>query len=254
MPKAGNGFWSRLAAAFRPCATSTSATDLPEVGDDGLLAEPAHYPDPGGEDIAAERSGNPLTRWSKRDQTIARLQEGYDKVNQVVEEIQKHLAQQGERTDRICTSLEQLARAMSDMPAVARQQGQSLEAMAGALETGNARMKQIVDAMDEIPKVSRTQTEALTGIKRQLEVSGEQNLVASQTMERLSTAITSLGDLGTAQFEALRQMSSKTDTQAEVLHKLVARQSKRFTMLFIVTVVLAAAAITVAIVGLAARG
>ncbi|MCL2330833.1 MAG: hypothetical protein FWC56_05985, partial [Phycisphaerae bacterium] len=214
-------FWQRLKELFTVSQPKNeSKSQLPAVGEDGLLLEPVEYPESNGNnnetDAAAnsagsERSTNPLVRWGRREQALNRLQEGYDRVSLVVEEIQKHLAQQGERTERICTALETLARSMSDMPNLARQQAQTLEVMSGHVEAGNARMHQIVEAVGEIPKASRAQTETLGGIKRQLEVTGEQNLVTSQTMEKLSTAIAALGEINSMQIESLRQMNSKTD-------------------------------------------
>lgn len=245
-------FWSRITGAFRKNAGNGNSPDLPEIGDDGLLAEPVDYPEPvGGECDPVERTANPLTRWSRREQTLVKLQEGYDRLNDVIEEIQKHLVQQGERSERICTSLEQLARAMSDMPALQRQHAQSLEAIAGNIEAGNARMQQVAESVSELPKASRSQTEAISGIRKQLELSGEQNVVTFQTMEKLSHAISALGDVNTTQIEALNQMNRKADDQTEQLGKLIARQNRRFIMLFVVTIVLAVGAITAAILGLA---
>lgn len=248
--------WSRLADLFRRNRNiGNNATDLPSVGDDGLLADAAEYPDaPAVESEAAgERTGNPLMRWGRREQALSRLQEGYERVNQVIEEIQKHLAQQGERTDRICNALETLAKSMGDVPVLGRLQAQTLEAIAGQIESGNARVHELAESVGELPKASRAQTDTLNGIKRQLEMSGEQNLVTSQTMEKLSTAIATLGELNATQGEALRQMNLKADDHNERLNHLVSRQNKRFIMLFVVTVVLAIAAISTAIVALAVR-
>jgi chromosome segregation ATPase len=251
-------WFGRLAERFgkKTSVTSSDApVDLPRVGDDGLLADPIELASEPCEDAEAgsERSSNPLVRWARRDQALNRLQEGYERVNGVIEEIQKHLATQGERTDRICSALEQLARSTGEMAGQSRQQSEKLDSIAGHIEAGNARLGQLADAVSEVPTVARAQTEAIHGIRKQLEMSGEQSVVTSQTMERLSTAISTLGEVNTTQVEALSQMNRKADDQSERLSKLIARQNKRFIMLFIVTVVLAAAAVTAAILGLTLR-
>jgi methyl-accepting chemotaxis protein len=251
------GSWlSRLAERFNKRTNGNSnPADLPRVGDDGLLVDGVEMPDELGDDgeSAAEKASTPLVRWGRRDAVLNRLQEGYDRLNQVVEEIQKHLAQQGERTDRICSALEQLARSGVDASSLGRHNAETLEAIAGHIEAGNARMSQVADAVGEIPKASRAQTDAINGIRKQMEMSAEQNLVTSQTMEKLSTAISTLGEVNTTQVEALAQMNRKADDQSTQLGKLIARQNKRFIMLFIVTMVLAAAAITAVILGLTLR-
>ena len=45
------------------------------------------------------------------------------------------------------------------------------------------------DIISDIPKVTRGQTEMLTGIGRQLEISNEQGIVASQTIDRLGATL-----------------------------------------------------------------
>lgn len=248
-------WFSRLTERFgkKTHPDNNEAADLPRVGDDGLLADPLELAgDPAEEaETAGERSGNRLVRWTRRDQTLNRLQEGYERINGAIEEIQKHLAAQGERTDRICNALEQLARSTGDMAGLSRHHAEKLESIAGHIEAGNARLGQVADAVGEVPNVARAQTEAIHGIRKQLDMASEQGVATSQTMERLSSAISTLGEVNTKQIETLGQMNRKADDQAEHLSRLVACQNKRFIMLFVVTIVLAAAAVTAAILGLA---
>ena len=83
---------------------------------------------------APDRQGAGLTRWAKRDLAITRLQEGYEKVNQLVADIQKHMADQSERTDRMCGAIEQLSRSLTDLPDISGQQARSLQAIVGQLD------------------------------------------------------------------------------------------------------------------------
>jgi predicted nucleic acid-binding Zn-ribbon protein len=138
---------------------------------------------------------------------------------------------------------------MSDMPNLSKQHAETLEAIVGQLEMNNTRTQQLTETVEEIPKVTRAQTETLTGINRQLEMTGEQNMVATQTMEKLGHAINTLGDSNNRQTQALQEMNVKVNEQHETLTQLVSKQSKRFTMLFTVILILAVAAITSIIVG-----
>jgi hypothetical protein len=249
-----DSWWTRMMDRFRGSTPAKTRLDLPDVGEDGLLSEPAELLGPSSEgDGQSERPVGALARWSKRDQTLAKLQEGYERVTQVVEAVQKHLSEQGERTERIASALENLARTTSDLPNTTRQQVETLQAMAGHLETTNARTQQLNETMSELPKVARLQTETLSGIKRQLDMTNEQNLLTSQTMDKLGGAINSLGEFNSAQTQVLRDMGSSTVHQNELLTKLIAKQSRRFLMLFVVTVILASAAVTAAIVAISIR-
>ncbi|UCD27611.1 MAG: hypothetical protein JSV03_10900 [Planctomycetota bacterium] len=246
-----NTFWNRLRGKINTkSGFAEQDSDLPEVGGDGLLAEPITHPSDAEVESQSDKPTGPLVRLSKREQAIAQLQQGYDRVTQLIEDIQKHLASQGERSDRICSSLDQLARSMSDTPNLSRQQAHTLEAIVGQLEMTNVRTQQLTETVGEIPKITRAQSDTLAGINRQLEMAGEQNVVANQTMDKLGQAITALGESNNSQAQILQEINAKTNQQNEVLSQLIAKQSKRFTMLFIVTVLLAAAAVATTIVGI----
>lgn len=247
-----DSWWTRFVDGLRGKPGAVRPADLPEVGEDGLLSEPVDFPTGEG-DGAPDRAATGLSRWSKRDQTLAKLQEGYERVTQVVEAVQQHLSEQGQRTERIATALENLSRNLTDVPAAARQQIETLQAIAGHLETTNTRSQQLNETMAEIPRAARVQGEALSGIKRQLDMAGEQNLLTSQTMEKLGTAIHSLGEFNNAQTQVLRDMSVSTVHQNELLTRMIAKQSRRFLILFIVTVILATGAVAAAVVAMLGR-
>ena len=232
----------------------SAAAELPPIGEDGLLSEPAEAPEgQGGEaELAPDKPGG-LARWGRRDQTLVRLQEGYERLNQLIEDIQKHLAAQGERSERICGSLEQLARSVGELPAAGRRQIETLEGIAGQIEAGNVRVGHLAESLGELPRASRSQTEALGAIKRTLEMTGEQNLVTSQSLEKLGTLVGTLTEANSSQVEVLRHMSTRTEASGEEFKDLLRKQNRRFVMLFVVTIVLAVGTIAAAIVGLAMR-
>lgn len=251
MPTKTRGLWKRFVGSLKLRKNvAGDGRDLPRVGGDGLLSRPPDMSDADDGDTSHERFGGPLARWSRRDQAISQLQEGYEKISQVIEEIRSHMAAQGERGDRMCHSLEQLARALNDHPEVSRQQAELLETIAGQLEASNERSEKLTEVIQDLPKLSREQQETLTGINRHLEMAGEQNVVASQTMEKVGSALNTLGQVNSAQADALKQMNSKATEQNEMLSQLLATQSRRFTMLFVVTLVLAAAAVVAVVAGL----
>ena len=241
-------WWARFCERLRGRpAARRPIDDLPEVGEDGLLAEGPEYLDGDG---TGERPAAALSRWSRRDQTLARLQEGYEKVTQVIDTMQKHLAEQGERTERIASSLEQLARAVADLPTSSRQQLEALEGIAGQLETANVRSHHLSEALSELPKLTRLQAETLSGMKRQLEMATEHSAIGTQTMEKLGTT---LGEISTAQTRALQEINERTAEQNHHLARLIADQGRRFVWLFVVTIILAVGAIAAAILSLTLR-
>ncbi len=246
MMKTGS-WWRRLRGAWRRSdLTDEAGGQLPKVGDDGLLSDPVATAEADLE-AAPDRVGGPLSRWSKRDQTLAKLQEGYEQVTRVIQDIQTHLVTQADRSERICTSLEQLAHSANDLPVIAREQAQMLEHIAANLEATGARTQQMAEAMSEVPKLAKAQGEALVGINRQLEIAGEQRVMTSQTLDRIGTAMGTLNTASQNQTERLKMIGTRAEQQTEMLTQIIARQNRRFIMLFVVTVVLALAAIAAAV-------
>ncbi|NLE59669.1 MAG: hypothetical protein GX616_15020 [Planctomycetes bacterium] len=243
MMKTGS-WWRRLRRAWRrPETTDASSEGLGRVGDDGLLAGPVEALDAETESVP-DRTPGPLTRWSKRDQTLAKLQEGYEQVTRVIQEIQNHLVTQADRSERICTSLEQLARSANELPAIAREQSQTLETIAAHIEATGTRTQQMAESLADVPKLAKAQSESLIGINRQLEIAGEQRSLTCQTLDRMGSALGTLSTSSLNQTERLRAIGARTEEQVDLLTQMIARQNRRFIMLFAVTIVLACAALT----------
>jgi len=247
-------WWQRLRKTLTQSQDEPGRQDWPTVGEDGLLSEPAELSTNAEGEHVGEKPSVPVPRWTKRDQALHQLQEGYERVNQLIADIQKHMANQSDRTGRMCNALEQLSRSMSDLPSLEQQQAQTLESIAGQLEITNTKTQQLTAAVDELPKAARAQTETLAGINRQLEMAGEHSVVASQTMEKLGSAVKSVGDISSAQTGILTQLiNSKTDEQNAHIEQLAASQNKRFMMLFALVIILALGSITVVIVSIMQR-
>lgn len=243
-------FWTRLTASLRRrSATTTDRQPQPPLPEEDPLIQPSDV-----EAISEQAARtSPLATWRRRDQAIIQLQEGYEKVTRVVEEIQTHLAQQGERTERICGALEQIAQVMAESPQIARRQAQTLDTISAQLEAANARSQRLVDLVGEIPQAARAQSETLTGIGRQLEMSNEQAVIQSQVIDRLGGSLQTLGESSQTQGQILREMSHKAAEQSEQLARLIEHQGRRFMLLLAVTIVMALAAVAAVVVGLAVR-
>lgn len=243
MMKTGS-WWQRLRIPWgRPETTEAPTGSLPEVGEDGLLADPVETAETEVE-TAPDRTPGPLARWSKRDQTLVKLQEGYEQVTRVIQEIQNHLVTQADRSERICNSLEQLARSVNELPAIARTQTQTLETIAAHIEATGSRTRQMAESLADVPKLAKAQSESLISINRQLEIAGEQRSLTCQTLDRMGSALGTLNSSTQSQAERLKMIGDRTEQQVDLLANMIARQNRRFIMLFVVTIVLAGTALS----------
>jgi chromosome segregation ATPase len=245
-----HNLWTKFSERFRSRfgdSDGANGSRLPEVGSDGLLTAPAQYPTDNGDEVIEGKSGA-LSRWAKKDQAIKQLQEGYDRVTGLIEEVHNHLVTQGERGDRICTSLEQIAKSVSDTPTLTRQQSQRLDTIGTQIETTNLRTQQLAESVQEVPKIIRLQSDSLSGIARQLEMAQEQGVLANQTMDKLCGAIQTLNDSSNAQAKALWSMNATAGEQNDLLTQLVRRQSRLFIALVVICALMAAGSIATTLI------
>jgi len=232
-------WWHRLMDRVKSTGQG-DGPDLPAVGADGLLVEPADKePD--------DKGPAGLTRWAKRESALAQIQEGYERVNQLMADMQQHMADQSARTERMCAAVEQLARTMEDLPALSREQARTLETIAGQMEASSSNNQQLAEAVGEIPRVTRAQADALAGISSRLEMMNEQNVVATQSMDKLNSAVASVGQTGQIQAELLKQLDARAGEHNRQLADLLAGQNRRFTILLVIAILVALAAVAAAV-------
>jgi len=231
-------FWSRVGRMLRTGRRSTERRDLPAIGDDGLLADGP--PSESGEyEAVAASTEKPLLRWSRRDQVLQQLQEGYQRVAELIDAMQRHQVEQGNRTERIAVSLDHLARTMSDLPAASREQSKTLNSIASHLEVTNFRTQQLAESISELPGATKAQSEVLARMSRQFEMTGETNVHLRHALDALSRAVDSLRDSGQMQAELLRRFQLEGQQREGRLADLIAQQQGRFTLLFVVALVFA---------------
>lgn len=231
-----NTFWTRLGQLFRPGSRGGDGLgDLPPVADDGLLVD--------GPEGGSAGSDRPLGRWNRREQALQQLQDGYQRVADLVDAIHKHMAEQGVRSDRIAASLDQLAHSIGDLPGAAREQTHTLEAIATHLEMTTSRTQQLADCIRELPAAMKSQGDATTGVIRQLEVANESSVQMNHTMQSLGQSIDTLHNSGRAQVDLLRKFQLESAERENRLAEVIAQQQRRFTWLFVTAMTLAAGSI-----------
>ncbi len=199
----------------------------------------------------AERITTTMSRRARREVSLGKLQEGYDRVLDLMDRIQSHMQTQETRTEEIASALTQLSRSLADVPSVDQQQVQLLSTIAAQLETTTVRTQQLSDAIGELPRVVRGQTDALSGIQRQLEMSAESDAHLTGTLQSFGRSVDRLGQSTETQATALRELNAAGETHQQRLDEIFQRQTRQFTWLVILTAVLAGAAIvagTVAVV------
>ncbi len=259
---ARTGFLSRMRGwvrtrGHRPdVADGVGDENSTAIADDGSVVRSSEDGDraPGDEAPAAadagssappERATPTLSRRSRREYSLGKLQEGYDRVLEMMDEMHKHMRVQEDRTQEIAGAITQLSRSLADVPKVDQQQVQLLSTIAAQLETTTVRTQQLGDAIGELPRVVRQQTDTLSGIERQLEMGSESDAHMAGTLQSLSRSVDRLGESSDKHANALNEMQVAGDEHQRRLDEILHRQTRQFTALVVITAVLAVAAVVI---------
>jgi chromosome segregation ATPase len=207
-----------------------------------------------GPDESPEDDGAVALVPRRPDPALVKLEEGYNKVIDLIDAIKRHQQAQQERAAEVTDSLGQAASTLERIDATNRQQADQLAIIIEESRAGAQRTARWEDALGEFPKMAEAQREALAHVVRQLEQASRRDVELAGSLDSFRAAVQTLGDATTASSVALKDLQRASLEQQERIASLVGEQNKRFTMLFAVTLVLAATGIVAGIVSILQRG
>ncbi|MBN1342824.1 MAG: hypothetical protein JXQ73_09110 [Phycisphaerae bacterium] len=246
--------WTRMGGWLRGVRRTDGEGDL--IGDattssETLSATSEAGQEPDSSDVAAsEHIATSLSRRGRREASLSKLQDGYDRVLDMMDKMQAHMGIQEQRTQEMTTSLAQLNRSLANQPNISQQQVELLSAIAAQLETSTVRTLQLADAIGELPRVARQQSDSLGSIQRQLEMGAETDAHLATTLQSLGRSVDRLSESSEKQSGALSDLRATGNDHQEQVSRILQRQTRQFTVLVGMTAVLAVAAIVLGTIAL----
>ncbi len=241
-----DSLWSRIGHWMDPFRRDETLPELavhnsiPPI----LTADPrTDDPDP-----AHEKGSNRLMPWRKRDQILEQLQNGYDKVLDLAESIQDHLALHNQRSDQVAELLMVLSKGIEDVPKATRQHAHTLASLAKQMEVENRQNREIVSAISELPRTAEAQKQGMDAIAVQVRASAAVTQKLSDRLDSVGQVVKLLGDALSEQVHTLRVVQQATRQQESQWVAVLDQHSRRSTML--TTSVLALAVILAVATGI----
>ena len=220
-----SNLFSRMGGWFKPGgSTKISAADPAQLDEDGLLKP--------GQD-ASNRGGvsTLLSRWQERSQSLERLEDGYQKLTDLVDGIQTHLQNQDERSRTIANGLNSMAEHVARLPDVFQQQNSQIAAIVEQLECAGARSGRIEATLGELPKVVDSQRESLLAVRDQIESSTRTQQSLVDSMGELAGAISALNQSSTDSVQTIKSVQVSAEASQVRLADLVSEHSRKLTKL-----------------------
>jgi ABC-type transporter Mla subunit MlaD len=211
--------WTRLGSLIKPF---TRDDDLPELAKVDVLL-------PAG-DSAADSPLRGLFR-GRRDEVLTRMQTGYDKILDLVESIQDHLARQDEHGEKVVGSLNDLARGVHHLPESTRRHTDALSKAAAQVEVSNSHAQVMIGVLRVWPSATAAQRQALEAIGDHLRSSAEATRDLSERLRTLDQTVSTLGQAAGEQVRALREMQRSARQQEVQFVQLLTAQTRRCAIL-----------------------
>lgn len=189
---------------------------------------------------SSEKGSNRLMPWRKRDQILEQLQDGYDKVLDLVGSIQDHLLLHNKRSDQVAELLTVLSKGIEDVPKATRQHADSLTGLTRQLEIENRHNRAIVDAISELPRSADAQRRGMEAIATQVQASTAVTEKLSGRLDSVGQVVKLLGDALDEQVHTLKVVQQAARHQENQVMAIMERQSRRSAKLIASTLGLAA--------------
>lgn len=226
--------FSKVGAWFKAGATKRRyGAELANVDHNGLLKPPTDNDD-------RNTAGTLLSRRQERTQSLQKLEDGYQRLSELVGSIQKHLDTQDERSRKIGEGLARLTDPITRLPESVDRQHEQLRAIVEQLETANARSGRIESSMAELPKIADAQRETLVAVRDEMDGARKTQERIADSMDGFRDAVGSLNRAADASVASLRELQSATAAGDERLALLLTEQNKKTTTLVIVAIAMAA--------------
>ena len=236
-------FWSNAGKwlrAHKPSIT-IGAAHQPEIDDDGLIRQnndPATQPSDGSLPTG-EQGNNVVVRTvppAERQESLQKLQEGFDKLIERLGEINEHLSRQAAQHEELMGRIEQFPEMLESFPAVVENQKKLTEQLLEQLKTSAAKNEQFIDAVEKIPTETAKQTDALVNIDHQLAAAADIDVQTTETMNNFNESLDKLNQSTISQTDGIIQMSKTFAASDRYLKYIISKQNRRFMWIFIAAI------------------
>lgn len=254
-------FWAETARWLRRHGLFTGPVHQPELNDQGLISldpEPdmhetsenktAQNSDGGGNVVvraappADRSSGVPST---DRQESLEKLQQGFDKLIEQLQGINEHLDRQASQHEDLMGRIEQLPQLLESFPTVVENQKQITEQLIEQLKGAAAKNERFVDAVEKIPLETAKQTDALVNIDHQLGAAADIDVQMTESFNNFNQTLDKLNESTVGHTDGIIQMSKTFAASDRYLKYIISKQSKRFMWIFIAAVSVCVACILI---------
>ena len=173
----------------------------------------------------------PLTARQATQQQLEAVEEGFNKLVDVLENVNESVTAQRQQGLALQESLSDLPDIMRHFPHAVKAQGEIVEKLTEELRDQNLQYEQLREAIKVLPAQTGHQVEKLTEINEKLAATGQ---TESRMLENLQ-----------AQSHSVANIGAHLQKHNEQVQEALSRQQRQFTRLFVAAIVISLAALAI---------
>ncbi|TFG49947.1 MAG: hypothetical protein E4H40_02100 [Candidatus Brocadiia bacterium] len=228
--------WKRFGGWLRRSQTSKSCGEVVHLDAEGLLVDPA-------EDYQINENSSMLpARNNKKEQPLAMMEDGFNRLVEVLESINNNVVQQREHNAEMVDKLSELSDSTRTLPQSVESQSHAAELMTDEIKKQSLYSQQLAETIKSLPELNHDQLEKLGDIARHLEKSTEAELQRAESFNQFGQATQGLLNNSKAQTLSLTNIGRMLEQNEQQLLELSKRQSRRFAWLLAIVLAVSLAA------------
>jgi len=232
----------------------------PVLDEDGLLAmslEPQEDFETAGSARAAQEPimvepqtrrnafGSPIKTVTTADrrEPAEKLQEGFNRLVDQLQQINEHLSQQLTQHQELMGRVRQLPQLLESLPSAVENQKNLTTRLLDQLRATTAKDQQFIDAVGKIPAETARQTDTLTMINHQLEAAADADVQLVGNFVKFKDSLDRLNHNTAKNTEGIVQMSRTFAAGDRYLKYVVTKLNKRYAWVLAIAMTVCGAAI-----------
>jgi archaellum component FlaC len=189
-----------------------------------------------------------LRPFSKRDQAIANLQDGFSTLTDLMTSIKENLNDQGRRQDELLSYLSHLPKAIEGIPETNRLQVESLKAISLRLEQQNSQQNLIGEILGKLADSDGEQKKVVEDVRSRVETVAEQNKTISDNLSSVGSAMQTVSRNSQASAQVLEQVRDNIEKRDGHLERMMHKQAARFTWMLLIAIFLSISALVAVVI------
>ena len=182
-----------------------------------------------------------------RDARVSQLQDGFEEVVGLVQDVRRHLDQQADRSERLLGLMSDLPDAIRTLPESNRNQARMVEAMNGHLARSDRHAEDLNEALGGLARSNEHQGQVLGLIQQQIESSRQTDEQMVASFGTMNETLRQLGLSNHASAKSMALVAEQSKMADGRMKELVQRNSRQMLIMSAANWVLAAAALGLAL-------